>query len=226
MGMVRRRRIVAIALAAVLALLLGACQPERPSAGRGTPVRRVLIVGDSISYGIFGTTPRVNELLVPRLAERGIASSFLGFPGDNILDPWPGRPRWIDLVSARIANWNPDVVIVQSSAFPGGRDALKQQQYLAAARDLFRVAGSRGAHVYRVRHSTPPDPIKRHENEIAEFLQEAAAGDRISAIPLDWWLQHCDRPFGPDAWHLSGSGQRCHAQAVTAAIDQLRAVVG
>lgn len=224
---VRRRRAVgAVAVVLLSALLLSACQPARPSAGRSTPVRRVLIVGDSISWGIFGSTPRVNELLVPMMSARNISTWFLGFAGDNILEPWPGQPRWIDIVSERISSWNPDVVVVQSSAFPGGRDAHKQELYLAAARELFRVAGSRGAHVYRVEHSMPPDPNLRAEHQIAEFLQEVAAGDRISAIPLRWWLEHCDRPFVSDAWHLSGSGQKCHADAVTAAVDQLRAVVG
>ena len=57
----RRRPLAILALALVGIMVLGACQPERPSAGRNTPVRRVLIVGDSMTWGLFGTTSRAER---------------------------------------------------------------------------------------------------------------------------------------------------------------------
>lgn len=217
-----RRPLALLAVAVVGTLVLGACQPERPSDGRGTPVRRVLIVGDSMTHGLFGTTPRVHERLVPLLADRGITTRIGGSPGSTILRPWPGQARWTDIVRGEVASFNPDVVIIQSTLFPGGRDRARQQAYLAEARALFSVAGSRGAHVYMVAHPDPPGAKERTERDVARFLQTIASGPRVSMIPLDWWLARCAGGTSRDGWHLSGAGQDCHALAVTVAIDQLR----
>ena len=222
----RRRSVGLLALAMVAALVLGACQPERPSVGRGTPVRRVLIVGDSMTWGLFGTTPRVHERIVPVLADRGIDTHIVGSAGGTILEPWPGSKRWVDEVAPEITSWNPDVVIVQSTLFPAATDPARQQAYIAAARELFRVAGSRGAHVYVVGHNDPPAAKERNERDIAQYIQALVAGPGVSRIPVDWWLARCTAPYSPDGWHLSASGQECHSMAISVAIDQLRAQNG
>jgi lysophospholipase L1-like esterase len=222
----RARTTLVIAVALVAAVVLTACQPERPSEGRGTPVRRVLIVGDSMTWGLFGTTPRLHERISKVLGDRGIQTRVIGSAGGTLLDPWPGEPRWVDLLRPQIDGWNPDVVIVQSTLFPGGADPARQQAYVAAARELFAVAGSRGAHVYTVGHNDPPAPVQRNERDVAQYIQAVVAGPGVSRIPVDWWLARCDRPYAADGWHLSASGQDCHSLAITVAIDQLRGVTG
>jgi hypothetical protein len=226
----RRPRItrLVLSLAVVLAgaLVVGACQPEQPSAGRATPVRRVLIVGDSMTFGLFGTTPQLHDRIVPILRDRGISTRIVGSAGSTILDPWPGQPRFVDMLRPQITSWNPDVVIVQSTLFPGAADPARQQAYINAAKELFSVAGSRGAHVYVVGHNDPPPAQQRNERDIAQFIQGKVAGPGVSRIPVDWWLARCEAPFGSDGWHLSAKGQDCHALAISIAIDQLRAVTG
>jgi hypothetical protein len=51
-------------------------------------------------------------------------------------------------------------------------------------------------------------------------------GRGVSFIPLDFWLDRCAGGYVADGWHLSGTGQSCHALALTLAVDQLRAVNG
>ena len=222
----RRRSFLIVALALVGVMVLGACQPERPSVGRNTPVRRVLIVGDSMTWGLFGTTARLHERITAVMADRGIDTRIVGSAGGTILDPWPGKPRWIDEVRPQIASWNPDVVIVQSTLFPGATDPARQQAYVAAARELFGVAGSRGAHVYVVGHNDPNRSPERNERDIAQYIQALVAGPGVSRIPLDWWLARCTAPYWSDGWHLSASGQECHSLAIAVAIDQLRGQTG
>ena len=222
----RSRTTVLVVVALVAAVLLGACQPERPSEGRGTPVRRVLIVGDSMTWGLFGTTPRLHERIRSVLEDRGIRTRIIGSAGGTLLDPWPGEPRWVDLLRPQIDGWNPDVVIVQSTLFPGAADPARQAAYVAAARELFAVAGSRGAHVYTVGHNEPPAAAQRNERDIAQYLQAVVAGPAVSRIPVDWWLARCERPYSADGWHLSASGQECHSLAISVTIDQLRGVTG
>ena len=162
---------VQCALAMVAALVLGACQPERPSVGRGTPVRRVLIVGDSMTWGLFGTTPRVHERIVPVLADRGIDTHIVGSAGGTILEPWPGSKRWVDEVAPEITSWNPDVVIVQSTLFPAATDPARQQAYIALpSTSTMRING----------------------------LTALVAGPGVSRIPVDWWLARCTAPYSPD----------------------------
>ena len=57
-------------LAVLVALFASACLPSTPSSGRATPVRRVLLLGDSVTYGLFSTSPRVHEPLSAMLADR------------------------------------------------------------------------------------------------------------------------------------------------------------
>lgn len=215
-----------LAVVAVLALALGACQPERPSAGRGTPVRKVLIVGDSITWGLFGTTPRLHERLGPMMAARGLSTRIIGFAGGNIIDPWGNQPRWVDATLNQVRTWDPDVIIVQSTLFPGGQDPARQRVYERSVRDLMNVARSRGAHTYIVAHPEPNNAAQRAEKNIAQYLQAFVAGPGVSRIPLDWWMDRCQGWASYDGWHLSGKGQDCHALAIVAAVDQLRARTG
>ncbi len=222
----RRPASVFVALLLIAAFTLSACQPEHPSAGRGTPVRRVLIVGDSMTYGLFGTTPRLHEQIVPLLADRGIETRIVGYPGSTILQPWEGQARFSDLTRMHVAAFDPDVVIVQSILFPGADDPARQQAYISEARELFAAAGARGAHVYVVGHNAPVPAKERNERDIAQYIQGVVAGPGVSRIPADWWLERCKDPFVSDGWHLSASGQQCQALAFAVAIDQLRAQNG
>jgi hypothetical protein len=217
----------ALALLAVPALLLlVACQPAQPSSGRGTPVRQVLLLGDSLSFGLFGTTPQVHQPLRQRMAARGVSVVVDGFPGENPVDRWPGNPSWEERMQAWIAGQNPDMVVIQTTLFPDAHVPLRQFAYGAAFRRLVDIAQSRGAHVYVVSHPAPPPGAERRNWEIAQRIQaDAVAGRGISTIPLDRWLANCRGGFVADGWHLSGEGQRCHADAVTAAVDQLRSRV-
>jgi hypothetical protein len=222
----RRTRALAIAAAIALALVATSCLPAAPAKGRATPLRRALILGDSITWGLFGTTPRLQDSLVGPLTDRGIAMIIDGFPGDEPLEPWPGQPAWSDRLEHDVAAYDPDVVIVQTMLFPNPDDPARQAAYRTAFSHLLDLASSRGAHVYIVSHPSPVDAAERHARDVAQSLQAAvAAGRGVSTIPLDWWIAHCDHPTIPDGFHLTTSGQRCHALADVAALDQLRATL-
>ncbi|MCP4435841.1 MAG: hypothetical protein GY812_10175 [Actinomycetia bacterium] len=207
-----------------LMMLTAACLPAQPSAGRGTPVKRVLIIGDSIAHGLFGTTPKVHSRLTAALADRGVALRIDGYPGENPIDTWPSNSTgWLDRMRAQIAAFDPDMVIVQSMLFPDPDNPARRELYLGGTRALLDIAGSRGAHVYLVNHPIPPGAQEAHARAVAQSLQaQAAAGRGISTIPLDYWLGSCDRPYVSDGWHLSANGQACHTLAMVAAVDQLR----
>ncbi len=185
-------------------------------------------MGDSVVHGLFGATPRVHDRLAAALADRGVQLRIDGFPGETPIDTWPSNTLgWLDRMRTQIAQFDPDVVIVQSMLFPSPDDPARRQHYLAVTRALLDVAQSRGAHVYLVNHPVPQGPAEAHARAVAQSLQaEAAAGRDISLIPLDWWLARCDGPYVWDGWHLSSAGQACHTLAVIAAIDQLRGIVG
>ncbi len=217
----RRAGVTAVAVGL---LLLAGCLPTEPSAGRGTPVHRVLVVGDSLTYGLFGVTPRLHEKLAKPMADRGIQLVVAGGAGDSPLAPWPGNPRWADLLRGSVADLDPDMIVLQATTFPYSADAGRQAEYLAAITEVLDIATSRGAHVYLVANPAPPGPDERDNRDVAQSLQaQAAAGRGISTIPLDWWLAHCANGTGADGWHLSDAGQRCHALAIILAVDQLRA---
>jgi hypothetical protein len=220
----RLRRAGPTTIALILGFtLLAGCLPTQPSAGRGTPVRKVLVLGDSMTFGLFSATPRLHEKLVGPMADRGISLVVSGGAGDTPLLPWPGSPPWSALMKGLVADHDPDMVIVQSTLFPDPTGP-RQTAYRAAMTELLDLARSRGAHVYVVSHPTPPGATDRTSRDVAQAIQRDIAASRgISTIPLDWWLGRCAGWASPDGWHLSEAGQRCHALAVTAAVDQLRA---
>lgn len=218
-----RRSVVAVALVAVAALVLGACQPEKPSEGRGTPIRKVLIVGDSMTFGVFGTTPLLRDAVWTRLKARGVDTRVVGAAGSTLVEPWPGRPSYAELVRTNVASLDPDVVIIQSTLFPGGADPARHDAYIAATQRVISLARARGAHVYLVDHHDPREPDVRREKEVAQYIQAVVAGPGVSHIPLDWWIANCRGGTVADGWHLSAAGQECHAQAIAVAIDQLKA---
>lgn len=220
-----KRRVVHVAAALLAVALLAACEPPRPSVGRGTPVRRVFLLGDSITHGLYGTTPRIHGLLDQRLRQRGIQLSIGGFPGENPLWVWPGHPSWLEVLRERVRNFDPDMIIIQSTLFPEVGDPAKHDLYLRTVRQMLDVAQSRGAHVYFVHHRPPPasHPKERIALAVIEQLQgQAGAGRGVSWIPLETWLANCSNPVSADGWHLSHNGQVCHASAITVAVDQLR----
>lgn len=222
-----RRVVVAATLAACVAVFAAACQPAAPSAGRATPVRKVLVLGDSVSFGLFGTTPRLHEPLTRLLADRGVDVHLTGFPGETPIDTWPGHLSWGLRMRHEVTTWNPDMIVIQSTLFPGADAPARRSAYSSAMDDLIAVARSRGAHVYLVSHPAPLTGPERHERDVAQQLQAtAAAGKGISTIPLDWWMARCAGGTVSDGWHLSAKGQNCHALAIAAAVDQLRAKVG
>lgn len=223
----RRARRLGVAAIAALAFVATSCLPASPATGRNTPVRKVALIGDSLSWGLFGTTPRIEQPLRDRLAASGIAFTLDGGPGDTLDTPWPGSARWEDKLRQRIAADDPDVVIIQSVLFPGAGDPAKDASYLAAASRLFDIAQSRGAHVYIVAHHPPTNPTEFLAAIRAQQLQaQAAAGRGIATIPLDWWMARCPGAFVFDGFHLSATGVACHADALNAAVNQLRNVVG
>lgn len=221
------RRLGAIPLLGCVALFTAACMPAAPSAGRATPVRKVLVLGDSVTFGLFGTTPRLHDPLGRLLADRGVAVHLTGFPGETPTDTWPGHLSWGLRMRHEVSTWNPDVIVIQSTLFPDADSPARRAAYSSAMADLIAVARSRDAHVYLVSHPAPPKAPERHERDVAQQLQAtAAAGKGISTIPLDWWMAHCAGGTVGDGWHLSAKGQDCHALAITSAVDQLRSEVG
>lgn len=221
------RRSTLLLLLATVAVVATSCLPAAPSAGRPGPVRRVAVFGDSLTFGLFGTTPGVDGLLRSRLAASGVSLTIDGGPGDTLEKPWPGHASWADLLQARIDQDDPDVVIIQSVLFPGSDDPANHDSYYRAAVRLLDIAQSRGAHVYFVRHHRPNNPTEFNAAEVAERLQAQAANGRgVEFIPMNWWIERCRTPYAFDGWHLSGDGVRCWADAANAAVNQLRNAVG
>jgi len=221
-----RRALWAMGLLAAVGVL-ASCLPAQPSAGRPTPVRRVLVLGDSMTYGLYGTSAQIHGPLQRLMADRGVAVTIDGFPGETPIDSWPGNPAWIDRMRWDVAAEDPDMVVIQTVLMPDPDNPARQAAYLAAMGALLDVAGSRGAHVYLVSHPAPPDATDRRARDVAQSLQaQAAAGRGVSTIPLDFWLDRCAGGRVADGWHLSAKGQNCHALALAAAVDQLRGAVG
>jgi len=221
----RRRALLLVAL--VTAVVVSGCLPAAPAAGRPGPVRKVALIGDSLTFGLFGTSPSVDGVLRSRLAASGMSLTVDGGPGDTLPVSWPGHASWADQLQARINTVDPDVVIIQSVLFVDAEVPANQAAYRDAVKRLLDIAQSRGAHVYFVRHHRPTDGVERRAAEIAQALQaEAAAGRGVEFIPLDWWLAQCKAPFIKDGWHLSANGSRCWADAANAAVNQLRNAIG
>lgn len=221
-----RRALTVLALATTATVLVG-CLPAKPAAGRPGPVRRVALIGDSLTWGLFGTSPTVESPLRAKLAASGISLSVDGGPGDTIPVSWPGRFSWADQLQARIDRDDPDVVVIQSVLFVDADQPQNQAAYRAAAIRLLDIAQSRGAHVYFVRHHRPTNATERRAADVAEAIQADVAKDRgVELIPLEWWLARCRGAFLPDGWHLSGNGVECWANAANAAVNQLRNAVG
>lgn len=220
----RTRRIVRrlTATVAIGLVVLSACQPAPPS-GRSTPTRRVLLLGDSITWGLFGTTPGVQPELVPQLQRRRIRLTVIGGPASTPITPWLNATPWEQDLFRVVATENPDIVIIQTMLLPNAEDPAVQVQYREAVRRLYDIAQSRGARTFRVIHTASPDPASAATTAIAQAIQEDEGANRgIGVIPLNTALERCVDPFVSDGFHVSGSGQRCHAAAVVAAIDSVR----
>lgn len=216
-----------LALVGVLTLLSAACLPAQPSIGRAGPLRKVLVLGDSFTYGLFGTTPQLHGSLGHLLGDRGLSLHVTGFPGESPVDTWPGHLPWSLRMQHEVETWNPDMVVIQSTLFPDADSPARRAAYSRAIEELITIARSRDAHVYLVSHPGAPTAKERHERDVAQNLQaRAAAGRGISTIPLDWWMQRCEGGTVRDGWHLSAKGQNCHALAITFAADQLRGAIG
>jgi lysophospholipase L1-like esterase len=212
--------------ATALLFLATACLPAAPAAGRPGPVRRVLVLGDSITFGAVGASPGVGPDLERLMGDRGLELRVIGYPASTPLAAWDGVP-WSDKLAYSVAAWDPDMIVIQSILFPGGADPARHDAYRSAVARLFDIARSRDAHTYVVHHARPPREPEGSELAVAEQLQaEAALGRGIEAIPLDEWLGYCDSPYISDGWHLSASGQKCHATAIAGAVDQLVDAVG
>lgn len=224
---VRPSRAVAIGILAALAVVGSACLPVAPAAGRGSPVRHAVVIGDSLVHGMFGTSPRIHEKLVQLLADRGVGVTIAGFPGESPSWSWPGRPSWLEQMRHFVAARDPDVVIIQSTVMGlDWRDAAVQTAYRQKMAELMDVARSRGAHVYVV--ANPEPPADRHDEwRLLEQIQAELASSRgIATIPLIEWMPVCEGAVIPDGWHFTTKGQDCQALAYTAAVDQLRARFG
>ena len=118
-------------IASICVVSITACLPPAPSAGRGERVRSVVVLGDSITWGFFGVTPGIQDPLSSRLAKRGISLRLLGFPGDSIAAPWPGRTDWPTQLQRSVSEDNPDVSDVQiRKELEGGADLPQLQKSL------------------------------------------------------------------------------------------------
>lgn len=224
-----RARRTAVVVAAIVALfgLATACLPAKPAEGRATPVRRVLVLGDSMSYGLFGTTPQLEPVLRPMLADRGIQLHVTGFPAESPVYTWPGHLGWDLRMLHEVRTFNPDMIVIQSVLFPGAVHPEQHADYRNAVAHLMDVGRSRGAHVYVVKHPVPAGSQWAPGATVAHRLQaEAGASRGVETIPLDWWMQRCAGGRTSDGMHLSAAGQRCHALAITMAVEQLREAVG
>lgn len=216
-----------VALASMVLLLVTGCLPAAPASGRATPVRRVLVMGDSMTFGLYGTTPQVHAPLRRLMADRGVAVTIDGFPGETPIDSWPGNPSWVDRMRWWVTAEDPDVVVIQSTLMLDATNPARQDAYLVGTAALIDAARARGAHVYLVSHPPPPGATERQQRDIAQALQASAARGRgVATIPLDWWMARCAGGTVADGWHLSAKGQECHALALTVAVDQLRGVTG
>ncbi|MFV0317879.1 MAG: SGNH/GDSL hydrolase family protein [Microthrixaceae bacterium] len=221
------RAVGALVAVCLLAVLATSCLPVAPSLGRGTPVRRVLLLGDSVAYGLFGTSPRVHEPLTAMLADRGIETHVTGYPAENPIFNWPMNLPWLLRMQHEIETWDPDMVIIQTTLFVEADEPGKVEEYRKAIAELMDLAQSRGAHVYIVKHHGVPGTPEAHQRDVAEVLQNQAAAPRgIFTIPLDWWMDRCAGGLMGDGVHLTEAGQRCNALAMTYAVDQLRGAVG
>lgn len=220
------RRLAPAAIAALLIVATG-CLPAAPSVGRPGPISKVELIGDSVSWGLFGTTPWVRTEMEQRMYVRRMSFSMDGGPAENAISTFTSPTPWVDRLAARIAADDPDVIVIQSSLFDGATDPAKQEAYRTAFTALVDVARSRDAHVYVVFNHTPPDPKLASELAIAQWLQaEVIAGRGISTIPMAEWMDRCPGGYIGDGVHLTDAGTRCYANALTAAIDQLRKQVG
>lgn len=218
---------LALALLGCVSMFAAACLPVEPSTGRAGPVRKVLVLGDSFSYGLFSTTPQLHGPLGRLMADRGVGLHVTGFPGESPADTWPGHLPWSLRMRHEVDTWNPDMIVIQTTLFPDADSPARRAAYSRAIGEIITIARSRGAHVYLVSHPGSPMSKERHERDVAQSLQaKAAAGKGISTIPLDWWMERCAGGTVADGWHFSAKGQNCHALAITFAVDQLRGAVG
>lgn len=220
-------RKVVVAMLAATSLLLTACLPDAPATGRNTPVRRVLLLGDSLAHGLFFATPSAKSALETRFARNRIDFRLIGGPGSTPAFTWPGTSPWLDQLRFVVRVWDPDVVIIQSTLFPG-YDPSQRAPYKRAVATAFDIAQSKGAHTYVVAHHRGRKADERAAADLAERLQaEVARGRGIATIPLNWWIEHCPkRPVIDDGLHLTAAGVECYADAMNAAVNQLRDKVG
>lgn len=221
------RRVVAMVLLSCVALFAAACLPAAPAPGRAGPLKRVLVLGDSITYGLFGTTPQLEPVLRPMLADRGIQLHVTGFPAESPVYTWPGHLGWSLRMMHEVETFDPDMIVIQSVLFPGAVYPDQHEAYRRSITELLDIARSRDAHVYVVRHHVPPGTEWSPGRDVGEQLQaEAAAPRGVQTIPLDWWMARCAGGTTADRVHLSAEGQNCHALAVVTAVDQLRGAIG
>jgi lysophospholipase L1-like esterase len=224
----RRVRPLFVALAlAMVAAVASACLPAAPSSGRGTPVRQVLLVGDSLTWGMYGTSPRIHEKLGPILADRRVGLTVAGFPGESPIYNWPGNPTWVDQVRWWVARKNPDMVIIQNTVIGGDhRNADVRARYQQGMAALMDAARSRGAHVYIVANPVAPADRQDEWRTVERIQADLARPRGISTIPVIEHMDNCSGAFIADGWHLSDKGQNCHSLAYALAVDQLRGVNG
>lgn len=221
------RRVVAMVLLSCVALFAAACLPAAPAPGRAGPLKRVLVLGDSITYGLFGTTPQLHDPLDRMLTDRGVSLHITGFAGENPIDTYPDHFSWTLRMQHEISTWNPDMVVIQSTLFAGPWSDERMQAYRVAMSQLLMMAKSRGAHVYLVSHHRAPNANDANARDLAQQLQAEVAEEvgGVETIPLDWWMARCAGGTVADGWHLSAKGQNCHALAVVTAVDQLRGAI-
>jgi len=185
------------------------------------------VIGDSVTWGLFGATPWIRTEMEKRMYVRRMSFTMDGGPAENAMQTFLSPTPWVDRLAARIAADDPDVIIIQSSLFDGADDPANQDTYRRAFTALIDMATSRNAHVYVVTNHVPPDPKFASELAIGEWIQaQVIDGRGISTIPMDLWMDLCRGAYIADGIHLTDAGVQCYSNALAAAVDQLRKQVG
>jgi acyl-CoA thioesterase-1 len=177
--MTRRRGVAHCTV--LLALVAGGLRsaPAQVAANAAAPVRRILVVGDSLSaeYGLQRGSGWV-ALLGQRLVREGVNASVVNasISGDTTAG---GRTRLVSLLRQH----KPDIVILEL----GANDALRglpletTQSNLAAMAKAAREAGAR---VLILGMQIPPNYGRQYSDRFAALYRDVARSENAALVPF------------------------------------------
>ena len=197
-----RRGIAAVlhGLLAGLATVTCAAGPTGPSASAAPEPRRVLFIGNSLTYE--HDLPRVVQALAAA-AGRDLAVGAVAYPDHSLEDHW-GRRDALDAIAA--GEW--DIVVLQQgpSALEESREALRT--WTARFAERLREAGAEPA-LYMV---WPPAARAGDFDRVRESYRLAAEDVEGLLLPAGdawreaWRLDETVALYGPDGFHPSPAG--------------------